>query len=76
MNEVKEIITLRSGKELKQPAPKAIHPGQEAIETELEEAVIKKTVEKNKASPPFPQELKDKKKAINHAKMLNDLIKV
>ena len=48
INEVKAIITLRSGKELKQPAPKAIDPGQEAIETELEEAVIKQTVEKKR----------------------------
>ena len=47
MNEVKAIITLRSGKELTQPAPKAIDPGQEAIETEPEEVVIKQTVEKN-----------------------------
>ena len=65
MNKVKAIFTLRSGKELTQPAPKAIDPGQEAIETEPKEVVIKQTVEKNKASPPFPQALKDKKKAIN-----------
>ena len=70
MNEVKVIITLRSGKELKQPTPKAIDSGQEAIETEQEEVVIKKTVEKNKASPPFPQALKDKKKTINQVEML------
>ena len=76
MNEVKAIITLRSGKELKQPAPKAIDLGQESIETKLEEVVIKLTVEKNKASPPFPQALKDKKKAINQAEMLEVLRQV
>ena len=54
MNEVKAIITLRSGKELTHPAPKAIDPRQEAIETELEEVVVKQTAEKNKTSPPFP----------------------
>ena len=54
MNEVKAIITLRSGKELTQPAPKAIDPGQEAIEIEPEEVVIKQTAERNKTSPPFP----------------------
>ena len=54
MNEVKAIITLRSGKELTQPAPKAIDPGQEAEVTEPEEVVTKQTVEKNKTSPPFP----------------------
>ena len=76
MNEVKAIITLRSGKELTQPAPKAIDPGQEAIETGPEEVVIKQTVEKNKASPPFPQALKAKKKAINQAEMLEVLRQV
>ena len=76
MNEVKVIITLRSGKELKQPAPKAIDPGQEAIETEPEEVVIKQIVEKNKASPPFPQALNNKKKAINQAEMLEVLRQV
>ena len=37
MDEVKAIITLRSGKELKQPAPKVVKKGQEAEETELKE---------------------------------------
>ena len=41
LNEVKEITTLRSGKELTKPSPKAINPGQEAMETETEEVVIK-----------------------------------
>ena len=65
MNEVKAIITLRSGKELTHPAPKAIDPRQEAIENEPEEVVTKQTVEKNKTSPPFPQALNAKKKTIN-----------
>ena len=34
MDEVKAIITLRSGKELNQPTPKAVKQGQEAEETE------------------------------------------
>ena len=46
MNEVKAIVTLRCGKELTQSAPKAIDPGQEAIETEPEEVMIKQTAEK------------------------------
>ena len=76
MNEVKAIITLRSGKELTQPAPKAIDLGQETKETEREEVVIKQTVEKNKASPPFPQALKAKKKAIYQAEVLKVLRQV
>ena len=65
MDEVKAIITLRSGKELNQPTPKAVKQGQEAEEIELEGVVIKQTAEKNSAPPPFPQALKAKKKAIN-----------
>ena len=76
MKEVKQIITLRSIKELTQLSPKATNPGQEAIETEPEEVVIKQTIEKNKTSPPFPQALKPKKKAINQAEMLEVLRQV
>ena len=70
MDEVKAIITLRSGKELTQPAPKAIDPRQEAKETKPEEVVINQTAKKNNTSPPFPQALKTKKKAINQVEML------
>ena len=76
MDEVKAIITLRSGKELKQPAPKAVKQGQEAEETEPEEVVIKQTAEKKSTPPPFPQALKAKKKAINQAEMLEVLRQV
>ena len=65
MDEVKAIITLRSGKELNQPTPKAVKQGQQAKETEQEGVVIKQTAEKNSTPPPFPQALKAKKKAIN-----------
>ena len=73
MDEVKAIITLRSGKELKQPAPKVVAQGQEAKETEPEEVVIKQTVVTNSTPPPFPQALKVKNKAINQAEMLEVL---
>ena len=76
MDEVKAIISLRSGKELKQPAPKAVEQGQEAKEIKREEVVIKQTAVKNSTPPPFPQALKAKKKAINQAKMLEVLRKV
>ena len=42
MDEVKAIITLRSGKELKQPVPKPIEEGREAKEAKLDEVVTKK----------------------------------
>ena len=43
------------------------------MDTEPEEVVIKQTVEKNKPSPPFPQSLKTKNKAINQAEILEVL---
>ena len=76
LNEVKEIITLRSRKELTKPLPKAKDLGHEAMDTEPEEVVIKQTVERNKPSPPFPQSLKTKKKAINQAEILEVLKQV
>ena len=76
MDEIKAIITLRSGKELKQPAPKVVEQGQEAKENEPEEVVSKQTAVKNSTPPPFPQALKTKKKAINQAEMLEVLRQV
>ena len=76
MDEIKAIITLRSGKELKQLAPKAVEQGQEAKETEPEEVVIKQTAVKNNTPPHFPQALKAKKKAINQDEMLEVLRQV
>ena len=76
MDEVKAIITLRSGKELKQPAPKAVEQGQEAKEVEPEEVVTRETAVKNSTPPPFPQALKAKKKTINRAEILEVLRQV
>ena len=67
---------MRSGKELKQQAPKAVQKGQEVEETKPEDVVIKQTAEKNSTPPPFPQALKAKKKAINQAEMLEVLRQV
>ena len=76
MNEVKAIITLRSGKELTRPSPKAIDPKQEAIDIEPGEVVIKQTIVEYKPPPPFPQSLRTKKKAINQAEILEVLRQV
>ena len=75
-DEVKVIITLRSGKELKQPVPKPREEGQEAKEVEPDEVVTKENIEKNNTPPPFPQALKVKKKAINQAEILEVLRQV
>ena len=76
LNEVKVIITLRSGKELTKPSPKATDPEQEAINTAPREVVIKQIVEEYKPPPPFPQSLRTKKKAINQAEILEVLRQV
>ena len=74
--EVKAIVTLRSGKELTKPSPKATDPEQEAIGTAPREVVSKQTVEEYKPPPPFPQSLRTKKKAINQAEILEVLRQV
>ena len=53
IDEVKAIITLRSGKEVKQPVLKPAEEGQEAKEAEPEEEVTKENVMKNSTPPPF-----------------------
>ena len=76
MDEVKAIVTLRSGKGLKKPVPKPTEEGQEAKKAEPDEVVTKENAVKNSTSPPFPQALKAKKKAINQAEILEVLKQV
>ena len=76
MDEIKAMITLRSGKELKQLVPKPIEEGKEAKEAEPDEVVAKENVVKNSTPPLFPQALKAKKKAINQAEILEVLRQV
>ena len=76
IDEVKAVITLRSGKEVKQPVPKPVEEGQEAKEDEPEEEVIKENTVKKSTPPRFPQALKAKKKAINQAEILEVLRQV
>ena len=76
IDEVKAIITLRSGKEVEQPVPKPAEEGQKAKEIEPEEEAIKENVVKKSTPPPFPQALRAKKKAINQTEMLEVLRQV
>ena len=76
IDEVKAVITLRSGKEVKQPVPKLAEEGHEAKEAELKEEVIKENAVKKSTPPSFPQALKAKKKAINQAEILEVLRQV
>ena len=76
MDEVKAIIILRSGKELKQPAPKPTEEGQEVKEAEPDEVVTKEHAVKNSTPPPFLQALKAKKNTVNQAEILEVLRQV
>ena len=64
MNEVKAIITLRSGKEIEQPIPKIVQETKKEKKAEPERIIIKEDSMKKHMPPPFPQALRGKKK--NH----------
>ena len=76
MDEVKAIITLRSGKELKQTVLEPVEDNREVKEAEPDEVVTKEPAAKNITPPPFPLALKAKKKAINQAEILEVLRQV
>ena len=64
MDEVKAIITLRSGKEIEQPVPKITEETRKEKEVEHERIIIREDSMKKNMPPPFPQALRGKKK--NH----------
>ena len=76
MDEVKAIITLRSGKKVEQPVPKTVEETKEEKEVDLERIIIKEDSMKKSMPPPFPQALKGKKKASNHTEILEVLRQV
>ena len=76
IDEVKVVITLRSGKKVEQPVLKPAKLKKEEKEAEPEKNVIKEDVVKKSTPPPFPQALKIKKKAINQAEILEVLRQV
>ena len=76
MDEVKAIITLRTGKELKKLIPKLTEEGLEGKAVEPDEVVTKEHATKNSIPPPFLQALKAKKKAVNQVEILEVLRQV
>ena len=70
MDEVKTIITLRSGKEIEQPMPKPAGETREEEEVEPEHIFFKEDSTKKSMPPPFPQSLRGKKKASKQAGIL------
>ena len=76
MDEVKAIITLRSGKKVKQSISKPLHATKEQQEEELKRIVIKKDMMKKSMPPPFPQALRGKKRVNNPTKIFEVLRQV
>ena len=63
MDEVKAVITLRSGKAVDQPMPKPVEETRKGEELEPEHIFLKEDSMKHCMPPPFPQALRSKKKA-------------
>ena len=76
MDEVKAVITMRSGKWVEQPVPTPSEETKEKKEAESERIVIKEDTVKKSTPPHFPQALKGKKKSINQTKILEVLRQV
>ena len=63
MDEVKAIITLRSGKEIEQPVPMTAKETCKEKEAELERVIISEEPVKKSMPPPFLEALRGKKKS-------------
>ena len=69
IDEVKAIITLRSGNEIEQPVPKIAEEIEKEKEAEPERIIIREDSMKTHMAPPFPQALKGKKKITNQTEI-------
>ena len=76
MDEVKAIITLRSGKEVDQPMPKPVEESRKGDELQSEHILMKEDSMKYSMPPQFPQPLRSKKKASQHESILEVLRQV
>ena len=76
MDEVKAIITLRSGKKIEQPMPKPLDDAREGQDEEPEMIVIKEDMMKKSMPPLFPQALRGKKRVNNQTEILEGLRQV
>ena len=76
LDEVKAVITLRSGKEVEQPMPKPVEETRKGEELQPEHIFLKEDSMKHSMPPPFPQALRNKKKAYQQAGILEVLRQV
>ena len=76
MDEIKSIITLRSGKEVDQPLPKPVEESRQGEEMQSVHIVLEEDTMKYRIPPPFPQALRGKKKETQQAGILEVLRQV
>ena len=76
MDEVKAIITLRSGKAVDQPMPKHVEESRQGEQLQPEHILLEEDSMKYRIPPPFPQALRGKKKATQQAGILEVLRQV
>ena len=76
MDEVKAVITFRSGKEIEQPVSKPVEKANQEKEMESYQIIIKEDSMKKSMPPPFPRALKGKKKVPKQVEILEVLRQV
>ena len=76
VDEVKSIITLRSGKEVDQPLPKPVEESRQGEKMQPEHILQEEDTMKYRIPPPFPQALRGKRKATQQAGILEALRQV
>ena len=76
IDEVKAVVTLRSGKELKPAVPELVNSAPVVADPLKEEQSMGKEEVKIRISPPFPQLLRKKKNHVNQTEMLEVLRQV
>ena len=74
--EVKVVVTLRSGKELKPAVPELVKSAPLVADPLQEEQSVSKEEVKIRIPPPFPQVLRKKKNSVNQTEMLEVLRQV
>ena len=72
-DEVKAVVTLRSGKELKSVVPELVKSAPSVADPLQEEQSVDKDEVKIRIPPPFPQVLRKKKNVVNQTEMLEVL---
>ena len=75
-DEVKAVVTLRSGKELKSAVPELVKSTPSVADPLQEEQSVDKEEVKIRIPPPFPQVLRKKKNSVNQTEMLEVLRQV